>query len=145
MTYVKYFWWVSLSGFVRARIPIFACIYVRLYVSIHGGCLTNVSRVIQNSLAKIYNARNHIYSENFELKLCTCAQSMALGTCTKFQLETPKTSTISVTRKFRENILESSRNVSETWVFLPINWGPNKMADIADKILNVFAWQKNFA
>ena len=52
-----------------------------------GGCFTNVSRALQNNLAKIYNASNHIYGENFELKLCTCAQSMALGTRTKFQLE----------------------------------------------------------
>ena len=27
----------------------------------------------ENNLAKIYNARNHIYDENFKLKLCTCA------------------------------------------------------------------------
>ena len=40
-----------------------------------GGCFTNVSRALQNNLAKIYNARNHIYGENFKLKLCTCAQS----------------------------------------------------------------------
>ena len=52
-----------------------------------GGCITNVSRALQNNLAKIYNARNNIYAENFKLKLCTCAQSMALGTRTKFQLE----------------------------------------------------------
>ena len=52
-----------------------------------GGCFTNISRVLQNNLAKIYSARNHNYDENFKLKLCTCAQSMALGTCPKFQLE----------------------------------------------------------
>ena len=55
----------------------------------HGktGFITNVARALQNNLAKIYNARNHIYGENFKLKLCACAQSMALGTRTKFQLE----------------------------------------------------------
>ena len=39
---------------------------------------------------------------------------MAFGTRTKFQLEIPITSTISAIHKFRENILESSWNVSET-------------------------------
>ena len=52
-----------------------------------GGCFTNVSRALQNNLAKIYIARNNVYAENFKLQLCTCAQSMALGTRTKFQLE----------------------------------------------------------
>ena len=33
-----------------------------------------VSRALQNNLAKIHNARNHIYGENFKLKFCTCAQ-----------------------------------------------------------------------
>ena len=79
-----------------------------------GGCFTNVSRALQNNLAKIHNARNHIYGKNFKLKLCMCAQSMALGTHTKFQLEILIRSTISAIHKFRENILESSRNVSET-------------------------------
>ena len=69
-----------------------------------GGCFTNVSRALQNNLAIIHNTRNHIYGENFKLKLCTCAQSMALLI----------TSTISAIHKFRENILESSWNVSET-------------------------------
>ena len=77
------------------------------------GCFTNVSRALQNNLAKIYNARNHIYGENFKLKLCACAQSMALGTRTKFQLEILIRSTTSAIHKFRNNILESSRNVSE--------------------------------
>ena len=79
-----------------------------------GGCFTNVSRALQNNLAKIYNARNHIYYENFKLKLCTCAQSMALGTRTKYQLEIVTKGKISAIHKFRENILESSRNVNET-------------------------------
>ena len=79
-----------------------------------GGCFTNVSRAPQNILAKIHNTRNHIYGENFNLKICTCAQSKALGTRTKFQLEILITSTICAIHKFRENFLESSRNVSET-------------------------------
>ena len=79
-----------------------------------GGCFTNVSRALQMNLAKIYNARNHIYSEDIKLKLCTCAQSMALGTRTKFQLDILIRSTISAIHKFREIIFGSSRNVSET-------------------------------
>ena len=42
-----------------------------------------------------------------------CAQSKGLGTHTKFQLEILIRITISAIHKFRENILESSRNVSE--------------------------------
>ena len=38
---------------------------------ITGGCFTNVSRALQNNLAKIHNTRNHIYDENFKLKLET--------------------------------------------------------------------------
>ena len=45
----------------------------------------------------------------------TCAQSMALGTGTKFQPEILIRSTILIIYKFRENILESSSNVSETF------------------------------
>ena len=85
-----------------------------------GGCFTNVWCALQNNLAKLYNARNHIYGENSKLKLCTCAQSMALGTRTKFQLDIPIRSTISTIHKFRENILESSRNVSETTPRSPV-------------------------
>ena len=50
-------------------------------------CFTNVSLSLQNNLAEIHNARNHIYGENFNLKLCTCAQSMALGSRTNFSLK----------------------------------------------------------
>ena len=60
------------------------------------------------------NTKNDIYGENLKLKLCTCAQSMALGTWTKFQLEIFIRRTISAAYKFPENILESSQNVSET-------------------------------
>ena len=100
-----------------------------------GGCFSNVSRALQNNLAKIYNASNHIYGENFKLKPCACAQSMALGTRTKFQLEMLIGSAISATHKFRENILESSQNVSETtpWWFIytwSVNWVVNRSDDI---------------
>ena len=84
------------------------------------GCFTNVSRGLQNNLAKIHNTRNHIYGENFKLKLCTCAQSIVLGI--QFQLEILITRTISAMHKFLEHILESSRNVSETTPDLQMNY-----------------------
>ena len=34
---------------------------------------------LQNNLANICNARNHIYGENFKIKLCTFAQSTGDG------------------------------------------------------------------
>ena len=44
-----------------------------------------------------------------------CAQSTALGTRTKFQLEILIKRMLSATHKFQENILESFRNmISET-------------------------------
>ena len=112
------------SVHVSVSFVVSLCIFDQVYVHIlfiwrtpfwsPGGCFTKVSRALQNNLAKIHNARNHIYGENFKLKLCTCAQSIALGSRTKFQLEILIKSTISVIHKFRENILESSRNLSET-------------------------------
>ena len=65
-------------------------------------------------MGKMYNTANHIYDENLSLQLCTCAQSMALGTRTKFQLQIIITTTISAMQKFEDIILESCRKVSET-------------------------------
>ena len=73
---------------------------------------------------KIHNGRNHIYGENFKLKLCMCAQSMALGTRTKLPLEILIRSTISAIHKFWKNILESSLNVSETTARSPASRSP---------------------
>ena len=78
-----------------------------------GGCFTNVSRALQNILSKFVYCGNTTCDENFKLKLCTCAQSHALGTRTKFQLEIHTVNVISGVVYFREIILESSRNVSE--------------------------------
>ena len=78
------------------------------------GCYTNFARALQNNLAKIHNARNQIYAENFKLILCTCAQSMVLDIRTKCQLEILIRCTISAIHTLWENILESSWNVSET-------------------------------
>ena len=90
------------------------CIKQELVCWETGGCFTNVSRAVQNNISKIYNTRNRIHSDNFKLKLCTCAQSMALGKHTKFQLEILMRSTISAIHKFQDNILESSWSVTET-------------------------------
>ena len=79
-----------------------------------GGCFTNVSRALQNILSKFVYCRNSTCDQNFKLKLCTCAQSHALGTCTTFQLEILIINVISGVVYFREIILESSRNISET-------------------------------
>ena len=64
--------------------------YWRLCVTLKDqGCFINVPKAVQNNLPKIYNTRNHLYNENFKLKLCTCVQSMALGTRTKFCMKYP--------------------------------------------------------
>ena len=76
-------------------------------------CFTNVWRALQNNLSKFVYWRS-ISDENFKLKLGTCAQSMALGTRTKFQLEFLIINTIFGFVYFREINLESSRNYSET-------------------------------
>ena len=68
----------------------------------------------QDSLSKFVYCRNHTSYENFKLKLCTCAQSHALGTCTKFQLEILTINLNSGIVYFRKIILRSSWNVSET-------------------------------
>ena len=73
-----------------------------------------VSRALQNILSKSIYYQNSTSYENFKLKLCTYAQSMALGTRTKFLLEILSINVISGTVYFREIILKSSQNVSET-------------------------------
>ena len=84
-----------------------------------GGCFTNISRALQNILSKFVYRGNRNSYENFKLKLCMCAQSHALGTHTKFRLEILTLNVISSIVDFRDIILESSRNVSETtpWLF----------------------------
>ena len=69
----------------------------------------NASWALRNNLAKIYNDRNHIVGENFMLKLYTY-----VCPSTKFQLEILIRNMVFAINKFRENILESSWNISET-------------------------------
>ena len=71
---------------------------------ISGGCFTNVSRALQNILSKFVYCKNSTCDENFKLKLCACAQSHALGTRTKFQLEILTVNVISGVVYFREII-----------------------------------------
>ena len=61
--------------------------WVRNILGESGVCFTNVSRALQNNLAKIGNARNHIFDKNFKLKFCTCAQSMAWVHIQSFSLK----------------------------------------------------------
>ena len=107
----RYYWLHNPSYMVGWIIWFIPCLF-----------FTNFSRALQNNLAKIHNARNHIYGENFKLKLCMCAQR-SKGTHTKFQLEILIRSTISAIHKFRENILESLRNISETTPWLLMSPG----------------------
>ena len=84
-----------------------------------GGCFTLTFHELFKRISQKYTMPEitfivRISSWNFVPRLCTCAQSMALGTRTKFQLEILIRSTISAKQKFREIILESLRNVSET-------------------------------
>ena len=112
---------ISLSGGGYVLLIVYIFVQMSLFINgialccqgvIPGGCFTNVSRALLNNVAKVHSAKNHIHSQNFKLKLCKCAQSIALGTRTHFQLEIIIRSTISAIHKFRENSLESSRNVS---------------------------------
>ena len=91
------------------------------------GRFTNISQALQNILSKFVYCRNCTSYENFKLKLCTCAQSHALGTCTKFQLEILTINVLSGIVYFCEILLKSSRNVSETTPWGPGPWFNIKM------------------
>ena len=65
-----------------------------------GGCFTNVSQTLEDIISKCVYSRNHSSYENF--------------TCTEFQLEILTITVISGIVYFREILLESTQNVSET-------------------------------
>ena len=71
-------------------------------------------------LSKIISRKYTILEITFMVRISgwNFVRVHALGTRTKFQLEILIRTTISVIHKFQENILESSRNVSETtpWI-----------------------------
>ena len=99
---------------VRLRMcKVCVCVYHNLF-RFSGDCFIDISRGLQNNITKLYNAQNHIYGENFKLKLCMCAQCMDLGSCKTFQLEILMISTIFAICIFRRNVFGSSWNVSET-------------------------------
>ena len=75
---------------------------------------TNILWARQDILSKIVYSINHTSYDNFKLKLCKCAQSHALGTSTKLQLEIINKNMNSGIVYFCEIILESSRNICET-------------------------------
>ena len=87
-----------------------SCVYQRRMngtvpcMPIPGGCFTNVSRALQKILSKFVYCTNSTCDENFKLKLCTCAHSLALGTRTNFQIEILTKNVISGVVFFRENI-----------------------------------------
>ena len=127
-----------------------------------GGCFTNVSRALQNILSKFVYCKNSTCDENFKLKLCTCAQSLALGTRTKFQIDIFTTNVISGVVYFR-GILFS---MDDSGVFTSIptlfilhqfhinfvlwimdhfvtHWGRNEMSAILQTAFwNAFSWIK---
>ena len=84
-----------------------------------GCCFNNVSWALQNILLVFMNCRNHNSYENFKVKLCMCAHSMALDAHKKFELEILAINVIFGIISFCKIILESLRNVCETtsWLF----------------------------
>ena len=79
-----------------------------------GGWFANILWALQNILLKFVYCRNRTSYENFKLKLCMCAQSMALSTHTEFQRDILTINVISGIEYFRKIILESLQNVGET-------------------------------
>ena len=98
------------------------------------GCFTKVSQALQDILSKFVYCRNCTAYENFKLKLYNRAQSRALGAHTEFQLEILTINVISGIVYFREIILESSRNISET-----TPWSSNESQKLDCKT----GWKKN--
>ena len=88
-----------------------------------GGGFTNVWRAFKNILSKSMYCSNWNSYEDFNLKLCTCAKSMVLGTHTKFRLEILTINVISEIVYFREIILASSRYVNEKNPWIPLTKG----------------------
>ena len=90
------------------------CLWICSWILWPAGCFTNVLRALQNVLSKFVYCRYLSSAENFKVKLCMCAQSMALGTHTKFQIKILNRSMIYNIVYFHKIILESSWNISET-------------------------------
>ena len=89
------------------------CIPLLQQCTIYLGVVSQTYRKLSKVISRKYTMPDYNYDENFKLKLCTCAQSMASGTHTKFQLAILTRSTICAIHNFQENVLECSRD-SET-------------------------------
>ena len=84
-------------------------------IGLPGGCFIKISRALQNILrVEICVLQKSYFLWEYQAEICTCAQSHALGTRTKSQLEILIINVISGIVCFRQVILESSRNVCET-------------------------------
>ena len=108
-------WWVRACPGVDAGLRCLQCISSGEAAVLYQGAVSlTFSELFKIISRKYAMPKINIYIENFKLKLCTCAQNMAVGTRTKFQLEILIRSMIFAIHKFGDNILESLRNVSET-------------------------------
>ena len=111
-----------------------------------GRYFTNVSRALQDIISKFVYYWNRTSYDNFKLKLCTCAQSHALGTRTKFQLEVITENVIFDIVYFREIILKSSRNISETtprpnvFVISSGDWIPQPTLETLVVAMEIMTW-----
>ena len=107
----------SVLFYISTDVPFYAFMYPVFYLySAREHCGLALYKLINYHYysLEIYILSKSYSYENFKLKLCTCDQSHALGTCTTFQLEILSINVISGIVHFRDIILESSRNVSET-------------------------------
>ena len=74
-------------------------------VYMYQGGFTNVSQALQDILSEFLCCTNRPSYEKSKLKLCMCAQSHALGTRTKIQLEILTVNVISGIMYFREKLI----------------------------------------
>ena len=79
-----------------------------------GYYFTNVLRALQNNLAKIYNARNHIYGENFKLKFVHANKASLWAPIQSFSVKFSWGVWFLQYTNFEVIFLKNSRNVSET-------------------------------
>ena len=116
----NHYHWLCL---ILPKLPQYIVLIDEIYQHL-GVVFTNISRTFQNIISKFVCCRNRTSCDHFKLKLCLCAQSHALVTRTKFQLEILTINVITGIVYFCEIILKSSRNVSETtpWSLRCIEW-----------------------
>ena len=91
----------SLYKIIKSYLPWFPLTLWHQEQNVPGSCCSNIWWALQNCLTKIHITGNHIYGEYLKLKLCTCAQSHALGTRTTFHLRILIRTTISAINNFK--------------------------------------------